>query len=285
MRGGSTGRSDVPTIKAAQGPMKVTPEPAPASQEPSRTASVLERGNEKIGSSKVISNEEQPVDLSQVKASPAVPAAASKSVFPEPIRVKTVSVRPDGTIVTTMPTPAPAPVAAPTPAPRQATASLPTSTTPAAAPPPAAAAATAARAPVPAPAAAPAPAPPQKMTERAVSTPLPVTPPAASADRRTASATPAATSPAPAPAAPAASGGYAVQFSAAGSENEAREKIAATQRRFGDALSGRGPSFVKGEAAGRTVWRVRVGGMSREEASSMCQRIKGQGGDCFVAAN
>jgi hypothetical protein len=275
MRGGPAGRSDVPTIKAAQGPMKVTPEPAPASQEPSRTASVLERAPEKLGSSKVISNEEQPVDLSQVKASPAAPApAAAKGAFPEPIRVKTVSVRPDGSIVTTMPTPAPAPA----PAPRQTTAALPTASTatPAAAPAPA---------PAPSASAAP-PTPPQKMTERAVSNPLPVTPPAASAERRTASATPATpAATTPAASAPAASGGYAVQFSAAGSENEAREKIAATQRRFGDALGGRVPNFVKGEAAGKTVWRVRVGGMTREEASSMCQRIKGQGGDCFVAAN
>jgi cell division septation protein DedD len=116
---------------------------------------------------------------------------------------------------------------------------------------------------------------------------LPVAGAASSANsdlpRQLASAQPAPAA-ARAPAA-SASGGYAVQFSAAASEQEAREKIAATQRRFADALGGRTPTFIKGEAGSRTVWRVRVGGMSREEASSMCQRIKGQGGDCFVAAN
>lgn len=299
-RGGSAGKSDVPTIKAASGPMKVTAEPTtPAnSSESARNASVLERGNtERLTSSRVVNNEEQPVDLSQVRAAPAPqPATASSGssapaanaqrqagVFPEPIKVKTVSVRPDGTIVTAVTTPAPAPaptsLAPAAPAPRQVS-STPTGSTPASAPAPSQRASAPAAAPAPA---APAPAP--KSTERATSTPLPVpgTGSSTSSDlpRQLASAQPA---PTPAPAA-ASTGGFAVQFSAAASEQEAREKIAATQRRFADALGGRTPTFIKGEAGSRTVWRVRVGGMSREEASAMCQRIKGQGGDCFVAAN
>ena len=306
-RGGSSGKSDVPTIKAQSGPMKVTPEPTPSANasEPARNASVLERGNtEKLNASRVVNNEEQPVDLSQVKSSGLPPATASSGssapaaagnrpagVFPEPIKVKTVSVRPDGTIVTAVTTPAPA--AAPTslapaaPPPRQVS-TTPTGSTPAPAPSQRAAAPAAAPAPAPvASAPAPSPAPTPKSTERATSTPLPVAGSGSSTSsdlpRQLASAQPAPP-PAPSPAA-SSSGGFAVQFSAAASEQEAREKIAATQRRFADALGGRTPTFIKGEAGSRIVWRVRVGGMSREEASTMCQRIKGQGGDCFVAAN
>jgi len=301
--GGTASKTDVPTIKAASGPMKVTPEPvAPANNsEPARNASVLERGaSERLTSSRVVNNEEQPVDLSQVRAAAAQPPATASSgsspaaanaarpagIFPEPIKVKTVSVRPDGTIVTAVTTPAPAPAPtslAPAAGASRQVSSTPTGSTPAAAPVPAPNQRSAASAPAPTPAAAPAAG--QKSTERASSTPLPVPGSGSSTSsdlpRQLASAQPA---PAPAPAA-AAAGGFAVQFSAAASEQEAREKIAATQRRFGDVLGNRVPTFVKGEAGSRTVWRVRVGGMSREEASSMCQRIKGQGGDCFVAAN
>ena len=309
-RSGPSGKSDVPTIKAQTGPMKVTPEPSTTASantsDAARTASVLDRNNtERLNTSRVVNNVEQPVDLSQVRTAPTQPATASTGttdqganaqrqggIFPDPIKVKTVSVRPDGTIVTAVTTPTPPPVslAPAAPAPRQVS-STPTGSTPSPAP---ARAAAPAPAPAPAPAAAPAPAPSPKSTERATSTPLPVpgTGSSTSSDlpRQLASAQPAPTraaapAPAPAAAAPSGSGGYAVQFSAAASEQEAREKIAATQRRFADALGGRTPTFIKGEAGSRTVWRVRVGGMSRDEASSMCQRIKGQGGDCFVAAN
>jgi SPOR domain len=33
------------------------------------------------------------------------------------------------------------------------------------------------------------------------------------------------------------------------------------------------------------VYRVRVGNMSRDEAVSMCERLKASGGSCFVARN
>lgn len=297
-RSGPSGKSDVPTIKAQTGPMKVTPEPnttaSANTSDAARTASVLDRNNtERLNTSRVVNNVEQPVDLSQVRAAPAQPATASTGttdqsgnaqrqggIFPDPIKVKTVSVRPDGSIVTAVTTPTPPPVslAPAAPAPRQV-ASTPTGSTPPQAP----ARAAAGPSPAPAPTAAPAP-PPAKTTERATSTPLPVPGSGSSTSsdlpRQLASAQPAA-----APAPSSGSGGFAVQFSAAASEQEAREKIAATQRRFADALGGRTPTFIKGEAGSRTVWRVRVGGMTRDEASSMCQRIKGQGGDCFVAAN
>jgi cell division septation protein DedD len=98
--------------------------------------------------------------------------------------------------------------------------------------------------------------------------------------------------PAPASVAPAAAalpgvakGGYAVQLAAAGSDTEARDKVGKLQRQFASALDGKSAGVVKGEANGKQVWRIRVGGLSREEANTMCGSIKESGGACFVAAN
>ena len=40
----------------------------------------------------------------------------------------------------------------------------------------------------------------------------------------------------------------------------------------------------KAEVNGNTVFRVRVGPMSRDDASSLCSKLQGQGGQCFVAS-
>ncbi len=249
--------ASAPTIKAASGPLKVVPEgPAPSSAS-SSSATVLDKAGEKIGASRVVTSEEQPVDLSQVRTA-SIPAAGaparSGNGFPEPIKVKTVSVRPDGTIIQPG-------VAAP-----QRTASNVTGSTPPA---------VSAAAPAPAPAAAPAAAS-GKTTAR-------VTPPSETPSPKPVQA--AAVVPSGAAIPSVAKGGFAVQLSAAGSENEARASIAKYQRQFGSALGSHSPGVVKGEANGRDVWRIRVGGLSREDALSMCTSIKGSGGSCFVAAN
>ena len=41
----------------------------------------------------------------------------------------------------------------------------------------------------------------------------------------------------------------------------------------------------KAEVNGNTVFRVRAGPMSRDDASSLCSPVQGQGGQCFVAKN
>ena len=276
LRGGQSAPAVAPTIKAASGPLKVAPEAPAQASGPSSTASVLDKAGEKIGASRVVASEEQPVDLSQVRSAaagaPSTPARPA-SAFPEPIKVKTVSVRPDGTIISASDAPAkPAAVVGTPPllaqAPPQRTASNITGTTPPVASPPsppAAKPAAAAPAPAPAPVAAPA-----KTTAR-------ISPP---------SDTPAPKPAQAAAAAPAvASGGFAVQLAAAGSEAEARDKIGKYQRQFASALDGHAPGVVKGEANGKSVWRIRVGGLSREGAVSMCVGIKDTGGSCFVAAN
>jgi hypothetical protein len=82
-----------------------------------------------------------------------------------------------------------------------------------------------------------------------------------------------------------AKGGFFVQLAAAGSEAEARDTIGKYQRQFASSLNGHAPGVVKGDVNGKSVWRIRVGGLAREEALSICTGIKDAGGACFVAAN
>ncbi len=264
-RNNPTTAASAPTIKAASGPLKVVPEaPAPSGAASPATATVLDKSGEKIGASRVVSSEEQPVDLSQVRTAsiPAVNAPARPAgAFPEPIKVKTVSVRPDGTIISPTET-----AARPTnppimPAQPQRTAANVTGSTPAAAP---------------APTPAPAPSGPAAKTTNRVAPPTEAPKPVQTA----------ATTPAAAVATPGvAKGGFAVQLAAAGSEAEARDKIGKYQRQFASSLNGHAPGVVKGDVNGKAVWRIRVGGLAREDANSICSSIKDAGGACFVAAN
>jgi hypothetical protein len=50
-------------------------------------------------------------------------------------------------------------------------------------------------------------------------------------------------------------------------------------------LDGHRPSVVKAEIGDKSIYRVRVGSLSREEATSLCGKIKSKGGECFVAKN
>ena len=91
-----------------------------------------------------------------------------------------------------------------------------------------------------------------------------------------------------APAKPAArtnvgAGAFAVQLSSSPSEGDARAAASRLGGRFASQLGGRSARVVKGEANGKTVYRVRAGGMSREGAVSACESIKSSGGSCFVA--
>ena len=308
MRGGHAPTSETPTIKAVSGPLKIVPEATADAGDASRPATVLDRAGDHLGSSRMVSSEEQPVELSQVRSQPspgAMPTTSPVSVsgapvrtvgptpgsaFPEPIRVKTVSVRPDGTIIQNDPGAG----AALQPAPR------PTATAPGAG-----GVLTTASTP-----AVPKPATP-KSTARAVTTPAspmsasegidamaqtrpgqpiqltPTRPAAAStvAPARpvvTASAEPARPNTAPAS---RGAGTFAVQLAAAGSDAEAHDKAGKFEHQFASAMAGHHASIIKGDANGKSVWRIRVGGLSREAAVTMCTQIKGNGGACFVAAN
>lgn len=81
------------------------------------------------------------------------------------------------------------------------------------------------------------------------------------------------------------SGGYAVQLAAPGSESDARSATTSLLKKYGGALHGRKLGFHRAEANGRTVYRVRVSSLTREDATSLCSKLKSDGGSCFVAKN
>ena len=78
-------------------------------------------------------------------------------------------------------------------------------------------------------------------------------------------------------------GGFAVQFAAPTTEAEAKAASAKFGKKFASALDGRRLGFHKADSNGRSVYRVRSGGLSREEATSLCDKVKADGGSCFVA--
>ena len=43
--------------------------------------------------------------------------------------------------------------------------------------------------------------------------------------------------------------------------------------------------WVKAEVGDKSIYRVRVSSLSREEAVSLCEKVKAEGGTCFVAKN
>lgn len=192
----------------------------------------------------------------QIAAAPPVPPVAVPPALGEPRRVRTIAVRPDGTI---------APTGAQASAAPAATAAPPASTGTTATPPLRPTAAI---------------RPPAEPQAQAAARPVaPVAPPARPA--QVASAPPAAAEGAALPA-----GSFMIQLGAPGSESEARALFASLQRRFGSQLAGDSPTVRRAEInGGRTVYRLRVGPYSREAAAEKCQALQAAGGQCFIARN
>lgn len=85
-------------------------------------------------------------------------------------------------------------------------------------------------------------------------------------------------------AAPAAAGGWSMQIASQPSEEAAKSTYQDLSRRYGSVLSGRDVAIVKAEVAGKgTFWRVRVPAGSRNDAISLCESYKAAGGSCFVS--
>ena len=120
----------------------------------------------------------------------------------------------------------------------------------------------------------------------AASKPIPAaaTPTSGSSPQRVASVEPVPTASAPATAAEGVAGGYAVQLGLANSESAAGATLAQLQRKHPD-LNGKPSMIRKAEVNGNTIYRVRIGPLAKEEASSLCSKVQGQGGQCFVAKN
>ena len=76
-----------------------------------------------------------------------------------------------------------------------------------------------------------------------------------------------------------------MQFSAANSEAEARALLKTIAGKYRAQLGGLKPTFKMATVNDKTVYRVRVAGMSKESANAMCSKVKAMGGACFVASN
>jgi hypothetical protein len=285
-----------PTEPSGDAPRVVLPSPggAPADDPIGRA---IEQAGDEAGLG-ALSNGLQP----PLVTSPAVAALG------EPRRVRTVTVRPDGTIVAPtglQPAAPPADTASAAPAPSPSPEPIaPLATAPAAelasiapaaddlpapaaddlpAPTQTAAAEPAATAPVPAPP-VPPPAPARSAPAPTAAAPQPAAPqPAAplqlSALQNAAPAAPAA------PAATGPTGGYAVQLAIRGSEDRARQAFDQLQAQYASIIGDGQPIIRQAVVNGSTIYRVRVGAYSLERATQACDQIKAAGGDCFVAPN
>lgn len=264
---------EVVTIQADSDPAKVKP----ASQDTAANGSgqALFDGKDDAAPTKAVSKTEQPADLAiaarqaqaQAKAggaaavaTPAPPQPGAAASQPQggdaplmaPKKVKTVSIRADGSLLN-------APESA---KPRN---TLPTMAAgvPGVAP----------IAPV-APAKAAAPRAPSTTEAALQAQPKPKAKPETKPEAK----------PEPA-AASAASGDWAVQLAGEPSEEEARAAATRFAAKYGSALQGRHPTFVSAQVGEKTIYRVRVGRLSKEAANGMCGAIKGQGGACFIVKN
>lgn len=301
--------SPPPVIKADAGPTKIAPENPGGVEVPNQDRQVFNKGApEDTKGAKVVGGEEQPVDVNQVarQVRPAVPLPAATTttaaVVPappasavelpkppqatalppglgEPRRVKTVSVRPDGTIIDGA-----VDTGAGTGAPRSVSLAAVPGTQPESG-------SVSSTASVPAPpqrprtveAAGATPAgtatkPAQTATAAAAPTPKPP----AARPTQVASTQPVAASEATET---GSSGGFSVQLAAPGSEQEARETASRLSRRFAGELGDMKPAIRKAEVNGKTIYRVRVGSLAREDAVALCEKLKAAGGQCFIAKN
>jgi SPOR domain len=79
------------------------------------------------------------------------------------------------------------------------------------------------------------------------------------------------------------SGGWSVQLAAPKSEAEAKSTAAKLTSKYGAELNGSQIGVHKAEVNGETIYRLRVSGLTKADAAAMCARLKGEGGQCFIA--
>ncbi|TIO50705.1 MAG: SPOR domain-containing protein [Mesorhizobium sp.] len=86
------------------------------------------------------------------------------------------------------------------------------------------------------------------------------------------------------PASAAGGGSWSMQIASQPTVESAQSTYQDLQRRYGSVLSGRKANIVKAEIAGKgTFYRVRVPAQSRNDAINLCTSYKAAGGTCFVS--
>ena len=69
-----------------------------------------------------------------------------------------------------------------------------------------------------------------------------------------------------------------------GSAGDAQTALREMQRKYSQ-LAGKPELIRQAEVNGKTIYRVRVGPLAKNEAASLCSALQGEGGQCFVAKN
>ncbi|MEO3385581.1 SPOR domain-containing protein [Mesorhizobium sp. CAU 1741] len=96
-------------------------------------------------------------------------------------------------------------------------------------------------------------------------------------------ATPVSAPATPAPTA-AASSEWSMQIASQPTADGAQSTYQDLARRYGDVLAGRGVNIVRADIQGKgTYYRVRIPATNRDEAIQLCTRYKSAGGSCFVS--
>ncbi len=299
-------QKSVPVIKADTNPVKIVPDTtASADAAPPGSELFGKKGADTVSSATTKSTVEAPLDVNAaVKAN----GAKSNSLVPgmgEPKSVRTVTVRPDGTLI-----------GDPTPAAPAATAS----TTPVIVTPPASAMAQDAAqpgTPAPPPAATAQATPAKQATNVAAADSVPTLPglpttpatlngvpvplppvrpaelnvPLASEDPLrdlVAQATNPdiqATDEEPKAKETPVTGDFSVQFGASPSETEANALSARLKTQLSELLGEHPLSVIKADSNGKTIYRVRALGYTRDEAGAACATAAAAGTKCFIAKN
>jgi hypothetical protein len=326
-----------PVIRAERAPVKIQPpssgeSDAAAAQSPGKL--VYDRVGADSGSEeRLVSREEAVADVGdrQVRRidtnqDDGLRGATGEATSDDlPRRVRTVVVRPDGTIVGEVAPPQPAVPLQPAPLPGSDTPASPAETAQEAPTEDAAAATSSVEVPLPVPRpaelprSAEAPRQPAAVATAPVATapvaaprpagsgfvppsapqagqPIPLQPSAVAA-LPAASAPPPAGAPAPAASAPSATpapttgsfppGSYVVQVAASRNEQDARSTAASISQRYAAALGSYTPVVERADLGDRGIYyRVGLGPMSSQsDAGALCARLKSSGLDCFVRRN
>lgn len=80
-----------------------------------------------------------------------------------------------------------------------------------------------------------------------------------------------------------APGSYVIQIASVPSEADAQKTYKNLSAKFGSVIGGRGVDIKKAEIPNKgTFFRIRIPAGSREEANALCSRYKGAGGSCLV---
>lgn len=287
---GGSASGPPPVIKANTAPSKIVPAPAAEAS----NKQIYDRVGDASQGERVVSREEKPIevkvdtrqaaravfpgagassnaqDAAMATASPPLNTDPGGPSSAEPKKIRTVTIRPDGTGST----PAPRPAAA-SPAERIASAA-------------------------PVPAAAPARPATEPNAAAKPNGPLSLSPQVANAEASARPAFPTPPKPAtaavaaptrvaavPPAAAEVASGGYTVQISSQRSETEAQASFRSLQTKFPSLLSDRQPIIRRADLGDKGIYfRAMVGPFaSGEQAVQFCGSLKSAGGQCVVQRN